>query len=152
MAEFAEQIKCMFELDELLKNYVYEVNYGMTSTGIVREAQLEMMKDYSKAIFYDSIYGDELDNDSAKSNLTSNEETSFTKAYTKFKNKQELNINGDKETNFAWFYMKIDKQKLNSFYILNRAEKENYKNNILDDVTEKTYFSALYNYLLEANY
>lgn len=150
--QYAEQIKAMFELDELLKEYVYEVNYNMTSTGIVREAQLEMMKDYSKAIFYDSIYGEELEKTSAKSNLTLNEETSFTKTYTKFMNKQELNINGDKETTFAWFYMNIDKTKLNEFYVLNDTDKQFYKNNSLSEDTDKMYFNSLYNYLLEANY
>ena len=150
--QYAEQIKFMFELDELLKNYVYEVNYGLTSTGIVIEAQLEMMKDYSKAIFYDAVYGEELEKNSTKSSLTTNEESSFTKTYTKFMNKQKLNINGDRETTFTWFYMKMDKNKLNSFYVINRTEKEYYKNNMIDDVTEKMYFSALYNYLLEANF
>ena len=149
---YAEQIKSMLELDELLKDYVYQVNYGMSSTGIVKEAQLEMMKDYSKAIFYDSIYGEELEKNSAKSNLTLNEETSFTKTYTKFKNKQSLNINGDKETTFAWFYMNISKNKLNEFYVLNKTGKETYKNNSFENETDKMYLDSLYNYLLEANF
>ena len=150
--QYAEQIKSMFELDELLKDYVYQVNYGMENTGIVREAQLEMMKDYSKAIFYDSVYGEELEKNSSKSNLTNGETTSFTSTYNKFTEKQTLNVNGDKETNFAWFYMNIDKTRLKQFYVLDKAGKENYKTNSVSGEQEMKYFNSLYNYLSQNNF
>ena len=51
LESYFEQTKVLIELDELLKNYVYTVNYGVVSTGIPFEAQLEMIKDYSKVVF-----------------------------------------------------------------------------------------------------
>ena len=147
---YTEQIKAMIELDELLKSYVYEVNYDLVSTGIVKEAQLEMMKDYSKAVFYDSIY-QKIETTDSISILTSNQETSFTRTYTKFKNKQALNVNGDRETHFAWFYMYMDKAELNEFYKLDKDQKQTYKNT-RDTETKRMYFDSLYNYLMENSF
>ena len=147
---YTEQIKAMIELDELLKSYVYEVNYDLVSTGIVKEAQLEMMKDYSKAVFYDSIY-QKIETTDSISVLTSNQETSFTRTYTKFKNKQALNVNGDRETHFAWFYMYMDKAELNEFYKLDKDQKQTYKNT-RDTETKRMYFDSLYNYLMENSF
>ena len=143
---YINQTQAFFELDELLKDYVYKVNYNVSVSGIVYEAQLEMMKDYCKAMF-DEYIVKAIGDTSVLSNLLvdKSNQTNFLAVLQKYFNKQELNVNSDTEVHFAWYYMNIDKSQLNGFYKLNHIEKSNYKNSFSE--TEKKYFDNLYNYL-----
>ncbi len=144
---YIEQTKLLFEIDEMLQKYVYEVNYGVSVTGIAYEAKLEMIKDYCKTAFNSWIVdkmerADELDGKL----VDKDKETNFAKVLDKYFEKQDFDVNGDEEVHFSWYYMNIDKSKLNDFYKLNDAEKNDYKNSLSDE-TEWTYFSSLYKYL-----
>ncbi len=147
--EYEKQTKLLFEVDELLKQYVYESNYNLNGTGIVYEVQLEMIKDYSKAIFNFAIK-DNIDysipDDVLREGDNNHTTTSFIDVVYKFTNRQTLAVNGNVEVSFVQFYGEIDKMELNSFYLLNQSEKQTLVNSILDE-TKKMYFDSLLQYL-----
>ena len=152
---YVEQTKTFFELVELLKNHVYTANYGLQSTGVVYEAQLEMMKDYCKTAFTQGIYG-KLDNVNSSDILTVDEETSFVRTLNKFNTKYSSdnikNVNSTVEIMFSKFYMSLEKDKLNTYYnYISKNDKSNYVSAI-EDQTQRLGFGYLQQYLLQAGF
>ena len=145
-----DQTKLMFEIDDLLQEYVYETNYQLTSTGIVNEAQLEMMKDYAKVAFDRNIANNVTEQESPTI-LVANEETSFAKVINKFFNRQKKNTNGSVETNFASEYMNIDLSLLTPFYAFNESEKQAYIASI-EDVTERNLVDRVFQYMAQSSF
>lgn len=147
--EYVKQTEILIQLDELLKDYVFEVNYKTDNSGIVFEAQLEMIKDYSKAVFYKEVKNHL---NEASSLLVNTNSSDWAKVVDKFIYRQKVNINSDTEAHFAWQYMKIDKEKLNEFYVLNHADKANYYNEFNINNSNWKYFQNLYAYLTANSY
>ena len=163
---YVEQTTLMFELDELLQKYVYEVNYAidmdavaemaeiegleeyyMESTGIAYEAKLEMMKDYCKAVFNAHIVG-KIDKPDELSGVLVNKdkETNFAKVLDKYFDRQSFDVNGDEEVHFSQFYMNMGKTQLNNFYKADDEGKSVFENSFSGE-TAKKYFNSLYKYL-----
>ncbi|MBO7508017.1 MAG: hypothetical protein J6T39_00020 [Clostridia bacterium] len=152
---YFEQTKILIEVDELLKDYVYTVNYGVESTGYVYEAQLEMVKDYAKTVFEIAIYGkQEATSLSGKEALLTDvsTETGFRKVIQKFFDRSTLNTNSDKEVFFAQDYMTIDKQTLKCMYELTTSDEKQVYINAIEDETVKLNLTKVYNYMEQANY
>ena len=146
--EYAKQTKLLFEVNELLRQYVYESNYNLSSTGVVYEAQLEMIKDFAKAIFN---YGldEKIDITVPENVLQSGENTSFLSTFNKFRNRQSLAVNGNLEVSFVKFYNEMSKEDLSSFYILSLSEKQIVVNNKSE--RQKMYFNSLLEYIKQDN-
>ena len=148
---YISQTQTFFELNDMLREYVYKVNYNVKISGIAYEAQLEMMKDYCKAMF-DEYIVKTISKTNELPNLLIDEsyQTNFSKVLKKYFNKQQFAVNGDIEVHLSWYYLNINKAKLSAFYVLNNFEKDSYKNSL--DETEKKYFDNLYAYLNSANF
>ena len=148
--EYAKQTKLLFELNDLLKRYIYQGCYNLTSTGIVYEAQLEMIKDYSRAVFNfaieDKINYNIPENILKEGNIE-HTSASFIDVMYKFNDRQTLAVNGNVEVSFVQYYDKMDKTELNSFYLLNNTQKEEKVSHGIDDITKKMYFDSLLQYL-----
>lgn len=158
--DYFKQTKIFFELNERLKNYVYKVNYNKTSTGIVYESQLEMVRDYCKAVFDNEIF-DKYNDESAVDMITSGSDSSFSKVVYKFNNKSVDNKNSDIETKFVERYMTINKQTLKEFYCAmqegSRTGKQDYINSITGEnptevTTIKESLQALFDYMIQTEY
>ena len=150
---FIQATQILFDLDEMLQSYVYKNNYCAEVTGIVYEAQLEMIKDYSKTAFNVDIANKigSGDNPTIITNVdTDMTETNFSSVMRKFINRQSYNGNGREEVHFSQFYMVIDKTKLNEFYKLNNGEKYSYINGLNETYTK--YFRSLYDYLNKSSF
>ena len=152
--EYFKQTKIFLELNEKLKDYVYKVNYGTYSTGIVYEVQLEMVRDYCKVAFESDIFG-KYGKENSVDIICSNSESSFSKVIDKFNARQTDNKNGDKEVKFTERYMDISKQTLKEFYEKTeegaRTEKQNYINSITD-ITVKNNLTFLLDYMTQNQY
>lgn len=168
---YAEQTRLLFELDELLQKYVYEVNYAidmaaiaeradiegldeyyMESSGIAYESKLEMMKDYCKTAFNTWIVN-AIDKPGELSGelVNKDKQTNFAKVLEKYFDRQLFDVNGDEEVHFSWYYMNISKTKLNNFYRLNDADKSDFENTVSSE-TERKYFNSLYKYLSRTSF
>ena len=146
---FFEETKNLFEIDSLLKDYVYTVNYKTDNTGIVYEAQLEMVKDYCKAVFDEAIYGKH--NSSELNNILTNisEKTSFSVVLQKFNTRSQINSNSDVEVYFSQDYMKADKDALKTMFLY---ETDNQKQEYITSITSAVNSEenrTLQRYLLE---
>ena len=152
--EYFKQIKIFLELNEKLKEYVYKVNYGTNSTGIVYEVQLEMVRDYCKAAFESDIYG-KFKRETAVDIICLGSESSLSKVLQKFADRQSDNKNSDKEAKFTELYMDISKETLKEFYEKveegTRTEKQNYINSITD-TTVKNNLRYLFEYMTQNQY
>ena len=151
---YVDQTKTFFELVELLKNHVYTSNYGLESTCVVYEAQLEMVKDYCKTAFYQGIYG-KLDNVNVSDILTIDEPTSFSNTIEKFNEKYSSdntkNVNSTVEILFTKFYMMLDKTELANYYSYSSEDKVSYVESI-EDQAQKLGFNYLQQYLLQEGF
>ena len=149
LQSYFEQTKILFEVNELLKDYVYKVNYGVTSTGILFEAQLEMVKDYSKAVFNNVIYGKETATTTNVMLTDDADETGLIKVLRKFLNRSGVAQNNKTDVYFAQDYMTIDKQSLTLFYErTSSTEKRNYYNSkIGENATLGNNLKKVYNYI-----
>ena len=151
---YIKQTEMFFNLDKLLKQYVYKINYQTDCTGNVYEAQLEMAKDYCFVAFTNGIKG-HYDDSSIELILTSGEDSSFNSVIKKFNNRQTNNVNGDKELKFATNYHLLDAVELTKFYGYNDAGKTGQINTMVSD--QKTqlmgqYFKILYEYICQSAY
>ena len=159
MEVFFEETKNLFEIDELLKDYVYKVNYKTDCTGIVYEAQLEMLKDYCKAMFDEYIYGKHENVGETDPLTTSLYNTSFTSVLNKFNGRGPLDTNSDVEVYFAQDYMKINKDALKTMFLFRTdTQKEEYITSITSAVnsaenqTLQRYLLETYRYMELATY
>ena len=152
--DYFRQTKIFLELNEKLKDYVYKVNYNSKSTGIVYEAQLEMMRDYCKVAFEKDIYDKFNDSTSTPNILLSNSESSFAKVVEKFNARYTDNKNSDKEVKFAEVYMEIDKQTLKAFYEAieegAQTEKTDYINSLTDEGL-KLQLTSVFDYMTQSH-
>ena len=140
---YFEQTKTFLELNDLLKEYVYKVNYKSQITGNIYETQLEMIRDYSKTVFEEDIY--QKFSEPNKTILTNQDATSFKKVMEKFNARQPHNTNGGLEVKFAERYMTISKTDLYEFY-KHTSDKQEYINSIQDSTT-KSNLTYLLQYL-----
>lgn len=153
---YIKQTEMFFNLDNLLKQYVYKINYQTDCTGSVYEAQLEMAKDYCFVAFTNGIKG-HYDDSGIELILTSGEDSSFSSVIKKFNNRQKNNVNGDKELKFATNYYHIDATELTKFYSYNDAGKNGQINTMVaSDVADTklmgTYLKILYEYICQGAY
>ena len=149
VADYFEQTKIFIELNDMLKDYVYEVNYGRVTTGNVYETQLEMIRDFSKTVFNKEIY-EKYESQGNDTILLDTSNTSFGKVIQKFNERQANNTNGDKEVKFAERYMDLGDEVLYEFYS-HTIDKQEYANNVQDSVT-KSNLNYLFDYIAQANF
>jgi hypothetical protein len=146
---YVKQTKTLFEIDDLLQEYVFETNYQSTYSGITYDTQLEMMKDFSKYVFDTDIYG-QLDRSYVGQSISYAGENGFAKVVTKFLNRQKVEVNGDKETKFVDRYFNITNEYLNNYYSKTNDAMDYISS--VDDATMRNNLDALYKYLIQSAY
>lgn len=153
---YFEQTKTFLKLADQLKDYVYKVNYNTQNSGIVYEAQLQMVKDYAQTVFDLAIYGHYADDSSQQSyNLLVNaEQSNFSKVMQKFNARASKNTNGNIEVSFADYYMDISSSVLTEFYSkATNSDKANYISSLAGEsaeaITVHRYLLATYDYIMQ---
>lgn len=144
-----EQTKLLFEIDDMLQQYVFENVYGTTYSGVTYEAQLEMVKDFSRYVFDAEIEG-HLNAENIGTALTYAGENGFFKVLTKFKDRQTVDKNSSYETKFVDRYFDITEDILNGYY-QTTTDASQYVAGI-EDETMKNNVDALYNYLMQTSF
>ena len=146
---YLAQTEQLFKINDMLKNYVYKVNYKFTSPKSVYEVQLEMIKDYSKYVFDNEING-KINADNLGDTLSSPQQNGFLKVYEKFMNRQKFSVNGDKETKLFDRYSSITNEYLTEFY--NHVfDQQGYIESV-EDMSMKNNLDALYNYIMQSSF
>ena len=146
---YLAQTEQLFKINDMLKNYVYKVNYKFTSPKSVYEVQLEMIKDYSKYVFDNEING-KINADNLGDTLSSPQQNGFLKVYEKFMNRQKFSVNGDKETKLFDRYSSITNEYLTEFY--NHVfDQQGYIDSV-EDMSMKNNLDALYNYIMQSSF
>ena len=146
---YLAQTEQLFKINDMLKNYVYKVNYKFTSPKSVYEVQLEMIKDYSKYVFDNEING-KINADNLGDTLSSPQQNGFLKVYDKFMNRQKFSVNGDKETKLFDRYSSITNEYLTEFY--NHVfDQQGYIESV-EDMSMKNNLDALYNYIMQSSF
>lgn len=146
---YLAQTEQLFKIDDMLKNYVYKVNYQTASPKSVYEVQLEMIKDYSKYVFDNEING-KINADNLGNALSSPQQNGFLKVYDKFMNRQKFSVNGDKETKLFDRYSSITNEYLTEFY--NHVfDQQGYIASV-ENESMKYNLDALYNYIMQSSF
>src|SRR5574344_375736 len=139
---YTEQMKIFFELNGLLKDYIYLSNYNSSFTGIGHEVKLQMMEDYSKVAFDEGIYGKLTSVYTPKIIATNaSEKTLFTTVYTKFVSYQDSkeDANNGTEMTFINSYKIINSAELLEYYkLVSDSEKREYVNTLENDKTKRS--------------
>lgn len=144
--DYFEQTKMFFELNDTLKNYVIQTNYGSENLFTVYEMQLEIVKEYAKYVFEQEIYG-KYNESSGGALITSTNSTSFSSVLEKFNQRQVANRNSREETRLFLRYSVIEKADLYN-YFSHISDKAEYINSI-ENQTKKQAMEFLHNYLLQ---
>jgi hypothetical protein len=121
---FCTQTTTLFEVCDLLKDYVYEVNYGTENCSHTYEAVLEIMKDYSKVAF-DSDINKNIQG-SSLSILNESEANSFSSVYTKFIAMTGVDSNSNEEAFITRNYMSMKAEYKTKYYQSKSANKDKY--------------------------
>src|SRR5574344_460429 len=132
---YDSQTQCFIQLDDMLKSYVQNVNYKTNTYNYVVEAQLEMMKEYSKAVFSESLKGKFYDGSVPNALLTDNSQNSFTKVFTKFTtiyDKKTVDVNS---------YVEI------ALFDAIRTAKVNYLQEYFKSTAKSTYANDINNFV-----
>lgn len=145
---YLEQTKLLFELDNLIKEYVDEANYQSNTVRSTYEVQLQMVKDYAKCIFDNEIYGHFYDTLGA--NISSTRADSFEAVLEKFNSRQKVESNSTVEVRFYLTYPTIEASYLNDFY-LSTNDKQNYAYSI-ENETMRYAVVYLLNYINQSSF
>ncbi len=146
---YLDQTKILFELDDLLQDFVFETNYQSKYSGITYEVQLEMIKDYSKYVFDNEIDG-KINNQNPGPVLSSTQANGFSNVINKFIDRQKVNKNGDIEVKFVDRYFDISQEYLTEFYT--HTYDANLYIESIESETMKYNLDALYNYLCQDSF
>lgn len=115
----SEQTETLFKVCDALKTYVYKTNYQTEKCAHVDEALLEVVKDYSRQLYFS-----ELKDNFSKTTQTPmlDDQTSATSFYsvgkkfaTRYQN-SSLDKNDVAETRFVMSYMNIKKDYVNEYF------------------------------------